>query len=158
CRRSFPMHRLLSRLFGQKTNTKRRRLPPTRVLQLEDLETRLVPAVSLVNGDIYITGTTANDTVSVRLQSGFYKGTETGRSRFFQASDVFGGDINFTGNAGNDRFENLTSLRANAKGGPAWTPWSARRAMTASKAVSARTTSSAAAATTSSTATPPTPS
>src|SRR5262249_42503623 len=70
--RSFPVFRLLSRIFGQKAGTKRRNLRK-RGLRLECLEERRVMSANLVGGDLVITQSPGPDTavVSVSLPVSF---------------------------------------------------------------------------------------
>lgn len=88
---------------------------------LENLEDRAVPAVALVNGDLVIHGTNANDVVSVNLQTinnvPFYRVTQNNVNFFFNAANVWGGDVYFYGYGGNDHFTNNTCLRTTAFGG-----------------------------------------
>jgi Ca2+-binding RTX toxin-like protein len=91
-------------------------------LGMETLEGRANPSSLISNGDLYISGTTASDTVTVRSETifgtNFIKVTENGVNRYFSASQVWGGDIYFTGFTGNDYMNNYVgSLRLTAHGG-----------------------------------------
>ena len=63
----------------------------TRRLQLETLEDRLAPAVSLTNGYLYITQSAGNDTASVRNGApGQIIVTDNGVARSFSTAAVTG--------------------------------------------------------------------
>jgi Ca2+-binding RTX toxin-like protein len=91
------------------------------VLQLEPLESRLVPSTYLSNGDVVIIGDKSGwggdvaDFVMVERVTGALRITQNGVVSTFQS--VPGGDIVFYGQGGNDIFYNLTSLRSTAYGG-----------------------------------------
>jgi Ca2+-binding RTX toxin-like protein len=115
------MFSLLSKLVGPRTTaaTKTATCLQARP-QLEGLEDRMVMSTTVVNGDLYIRATNANDTVTVRQEthSGitYYKVTENGVNTFVTASRVTGGDVAFYGYNGNDYFNNYTGLKTYAWG------------------------------------------
>jgi Ca2+-binding RTX toxin-like protein len=87
---------------------------------LEGLEERLNLSSQVYNGDLYIYGTNYGDSVHVRYEVwggvGYYKVTENGFNTWYYASSVWGGDVFFSGYAGNDYFRNYTGLRTTASG------------------------------------------
>lgn len=84
---------------------------------VEALGDRLVPAVTLFNGDLIVSVGDGDDQVTVTRSLTRYTVTENGVKTSFSRFAVFGGDVFFNGNGGNDTFENKTSLRATARGG-----------------------------------------
>jgi Ca2+-binding RTX toxin-like protein len=89
---------------------------------VEALGDRLVPAVTLSGGEIYITGTDGNDSAVadyVYLGSGNYgvRITENGNTGTQIPLSQVTGRIIFYGYGGNDYFANNTSLRTYAHGG-----------------------------------------
>src|SRR5262245_60066605 len=81
-----------------------------KALRLETLESRLAMSVTIVSGDIVITGSDANDVVSVLTWATHYEVRENGISTRFPLGAVTGGDVRFTGKGGNDFFSNSTTL------------------------------------------------
>src|SRR5688500_5666996 len=104
------MFSLLSKVFGS-SKTSRTPASKTARMQVEGLEDRMVPA-SISSGDIYIYGSNAADTVTVKYETysgvGYYKVTQNGSNQWFTASSVYGGDVAFYGYDGNDYFNNFT--------------------------------------------------
>jgi Ca2+-binding RTX toxin-like protein len=95
---------------------------PRTSLGLETLEGRANPSTLLSNGDLYIYGTSGSDHVEVHAQTiagtNYIQVTENGVNHWFNASQVWGGDIYFQGYAGNDYMNNYVgSLRLTAFGG-----------------------------------------
>jgi Ca2+-binding RTX toxin-like protein len=94
---------------------------PRTSLSLETLEERLNLSSYIYQGDLYVVGTNAADTVEVRYETygsvGYYKVTENGADRWYFASQVTGGDIGFYGYGGDDYVNNWTGLRLWAWGG-----------------------------------------
>lgn len=89
---------------------------PRARLGLDRLEDRATPTASVVNGNLVIVGTTGNDNVAVfRVGDNFRVREGTTVSNFATASVT--GNVQFTGDAGNDRFVNLTALPTVADGG-----------------------------------------
>jgi len=94
---------------------------------LEALGDRIVPTVSVVNGDIRIDSGNASDVVTVsrinapgsafRMAVDVYRVVENGTTTDIAVGRVTGGNVVFNGNASNDRFENRTWLGALATGG-----------------------------------------
>jgi Ca2+-binding RTX toxin-like protein len=93
-------------------------------LKLEALEVRATPTVSVIGGNLVITGRNSalfGDNVQVR--TGFqgntfgYRVTENGVTTFKSAAQVFNNKVIFNGLAGNDTFVNMTNLRTEANGG-----------------------------------------
>lgn len=73
--------------------------------------------VQRVNGDIYIYGSSGDDTVNVTLQASYYYVQVNQQTYKFSGSQVTGGDVYFYGYAGNDYFKNATAyLRTTAYG------------------------------------------
>jgi Ca2+-binding RTX toxin-like protein len=89
---------------------------PARPLALESLGERVVPAY-LSYGDIIIDGTNAADHVTVKQVGNSYQVQQGITVQYFEASKVTGGDLRFTGYAGDDVFYNQTALRSTASGG-----------------------------------------
>jgi Ca2+-binding RTX toxin-like protein len=125
------MRRFLSRFLGRDTIPSRRTRSTKRVLQVEGLESRLVPTVTLYNGTVYIEGTNGDDAVNIDhyfVGDGFYvvsdaaHGTHYGVSEngsspvFFPTSWVYRRNVVFNGYDGDDYFDNLTNLWALANG------------------------------------------
>ena len=91
-------------------------------LGLETLEGRANPAAFISNGDLFIIGTGGNDQVDVRTVSvqgrEFIQVSQNGTKQFFRTSQVTGGDMIFTGFAGNDTLDDhVSTLRLTASGG-----------------------------------------
>lgn len=92
------------------------------LLEVENLENRLVPAASLVNGTLIIQGSQVSDHVTVKTETHY--GVEYYRvsdninltSQWFTTSSVYAGNVVFYGYQGHDTFANNTGLRANAYG------------------------------------------
>jgi Ca2+-binding RTX toxin-like protein len=84
------------------------------VTQLDD---RLVPSVSVVNGNIQVLSTQGSDTVVVRQSGSNYAVERNGVITLVTASSVTGGDVLFNGYGGADTFINLTALRSRVNGG-----------------------------------------
>src|SRR5262249_35550311 len=110
--------RKLFRISGPQAATHRRHPQKWGALRVEALEDRLAPAVSVVDGDISITGVPGNDVVFVRFDgsASTYKVAQNNVTSTIPSALVTGGDIIFAGGDGNDRFENLIALRAVARG------------------------------------------
>lgn len=115
------MLRFLKRLFSVDTQqTKRKRAPATHrraQLGMEALEQRQLMTVGIVNGDLYVYGTSASDTIEVSYQDGKYVVKESNITYRVAASLVTGGDVAFYGYQGNDYFWNASGLRTTAYGG-----------------------------------------
>lgn len=91
-------------------------------LNVEALEDRQLLAVSVVNGDLIIKSGNGNDVVTVSNYSTsagtqYYRVKENASTKYFLKSKVWGGDVYFYGNKGNDSFNNVASLRSTAFGG-----------------------------------------
>jgi Ca2+-binding RTX toxin-like protein len=84
---------------------------------LDTLSDRVVPTVSLANGDIHISGSNSVEVVHVRRVGATYEVTENATTVFIPASRVTGGDVVYIGLGGNDSFTNSTALRTKANGG-----------------------------------------
>jgi Ca2+-binding RTX toxin-like protein len=111
---------LLSRLFG--STTKRAPLSSKKQLELEILEERATPSVSVVKGDIVITQTDANDVCTVKTYAIngrlHYHVEDNGKSYKFDArSRNIRGVVRYDGLYGDDRFQNFTKLPTIADGG-----------------------------------------
>lgn len=95
----------------------------TEPLQTVEPSAGVPAAVAVVNGDLYInaaqpayTYTPPNDVARVDLVNGQYKVTQNGLITTIPASDVYGGDVIYTGYSGNDTFYNYTDLRLTGYG------------------------------------------
>lgn len=111
------MFKLFSKRLFSRPKYKRTR-PSQAHLALEALEGRLVPTVTLGNGILRITGTNADDVVTVATKATTAGTrivvTDNGVQRSFSASQV--SQIFFYGYDGSDRFENRTAVRSTAFG------------------------------------------
>jgi Ca2+-binding RTX toxin-like protein len=85
---------------------------------IEAMESRLVPAVFLSNGDLYITQTEGNDTASVEIRGRLVTVKDNSVTRTFNTAALYGGDIFYYGKSGNDHFDAgfYTSRRVHAYG------------------------------------------
>src|SRR5262245_49056514 len=84
---------------------------------LDTLTDRVVPSVSLVNGDLHVSSTHGADVVRIRQLGANYEVSEGNVVTFIPVSRVTGGDIVFNGLGGNDSFTNATYLRSQVNGG-----------------------------------------
>jgi Ca2+-binding RTX toxin-like protein len=84
---------------------------------LDTLTDRVVPSVSLINGDLHISSTQSADYVRIRHLGANYVVTEGNVESYIPVSRVTGGDIVFNGLGGDDRFVNVTYLRSQVNGG-----------------------------------------
>lgn len=125
------MRRFLARFLGLDATPARQLRPTRRMLQVETLQERLVPTVigtfptglvftsvptvSVINGDLYIYGTGANDTVRLEYEGSGVKVTANGQIQRFTISNDR--TVYFWGYDGADNFRNLTGLKTNADGG-----------------------------------------
>jgi Ca2+-binding RTX toxin-like protein len=82
---------------------------PRARLELDRLEERATPTASVVAGNLVIVGTTRNDIVSVIRRGDNFRVRENGTVTEFAASSVTG-NIQFTGDDGNDYFVNFTRI------------------------------------------------
>lgn len=91
-----------------------------RRLSVEGLEDRLNLSSYISGGDLVVSSSNFNDTVTVSYETwygtGYYKVVENGSTSWFYASSVWGGDVYFYGYSGNDYFNNYTGLRTTAYG------------------------------------------
>jgi Ca2+-binding RTX toxin-like protein len=86
-------------------------------LRLETLESREVPTVSVVNGDIMVQCGAGNDSVTIHQQAGWYRVVENGVTTWISSSRVWGGDVRVNCGSGNDYVNNYaSSLRLEAFG------------------------------------------
>ncbi len=117
------MLRFLQGLLSVGTQQNRqKRAPATHrraQLGMEALEQRqmMAVAVGVVNGDLYVTGTPASETIEVSYRDGKYLVKEGSVTYRVAASMVTGGDVVFYGYQGNDYFWNASGLRTSAWGG-----------------------------------------
>src|SRR4051812_4537318 len=92
------------------------------VLRCEALEDRITPAILLVAGNLYISGTPHSDVVTVNIWDNagtkYYRVVENFTSKDFRVSSVTGGEVHFQGGYGDDSFVNYANLRTVAFGGP----------------------------------------
>lgn len=85
---------------------------------LESLTERIVPA-SIINGNLYIFGTNADDNVTVTTQASTVTVVQNGVTQSFQRANLTGYQIWFMGYGGKDRYDalNSTGIRSIAYGG-----------------------------------------
>jgi len=95
---------------------KRSRVNQRRTLSYEPLEPKVVlSGVSLVDGDLVISGSPGADTAVISQQDGRVFADVNGELQFFPGSGVKA--IEFWGGDGNDTFENKTGIATVAVGG-----------------------------------------
>src|SRR5262245_55794460 len=115
-----PLHRLLSRLSSPSfTGKKRRQTPASRRQRpgVEALEVRVVPAITLQNGVVSITGTGDPNTIAINLSdSGAVDVTLDAQSAHFNPGDV--NSISVDGGGGSD---SLTINDTNTAAGQTYT-------------------------------------
>jgi Ca2+-binding RTX toxin-like protein len=95
---------------------KARTIMPRARLELDRLEDRTTPSVSVVAGNLVIVGTTGNDNVVVSRRGDNFRVRDNGVITEFAASSVTG-NVQFTGDAGNDGFWNFTRLASDVDAG-----------------------------------------
>jgi Ca2+-binding RTX toxin-like protein len=110
---------MFSRIFGSKRRPVRRKQRQTALPQVECLDSRLVPTVTLTNGTLYIFGTSGADVATVSYSSGTIKVIDNGVTRSFSLASVTNRQVWFMGYGGNDTLDAraLTGVRCTAYGG-----------------------------------------